>query len=236
VKANGNAEVRPESAPHILVIEDEERMRFLLADNLEFEGYEVTRASTAEEGLAQLMRHPFSLIVLDVMLPFMSGFEFCRQVRAGGWRLPIIILTARTDEADRVVGLDLGADDYVSKPFSVRELMARVRAQLRRNDQTGPDEVLFGDVRVNLRQHLVTRAGRRLDLSPREFELLRYLLAHRGEVVSRDQLLRDVWGYSHSPVTRTVDNFIAKLRTQLEPEPHEPRFLITVHGTGYQLL
>jgi DNA-binding response OmpR family regulator len=234
--ASEHLDVHAEPPPHVLVIEDEDRMRFLLADNLEFEGYEVTRASTAEEGLAKLMRHSVSLILLDVMLPFMSGLEFCRQVRARGWSLPIIMLTARTDEADRVVGLDVGADDYVSKPFSVRELMARVRAQLRRTDRTCRDEVLFGDVHVNLRQQLVTRAGRRLDLAPREFALLRYLLAHRGEAVSREQLLRDVWGYSHSPLTRTVDNFIAKLRAQLEPEPHDPHYLITVHGTGYRLL
>lgn len=234
--ASEYSDIHAESPPHVLVIEDEERMRFLLADNLEFEGYEVTRASTAEEGLAKLMRHSVSLILLDVMLPVMSGFEFCHQVRARGWRLPIIMLTARTDEADRVLGLDLGANDYVSKPFSVRELLARVRAQLRQTDHTVADEVLFDDVHVNLRQQLVTRAGRRLDLAPREFELLRYLLAHRGEVVSREQLLRDVWGYSHSPLTRTVDNFIAKLRAQLEPQPHDPHYLITVHGTGYRLL
>jgi DNA-binding response OmpR family regulator len=229
---------RAESAPHILVIEDEEAMRLLLADNLEFEGYEVTPSATAEEALAELTRRPFSLIVLDVVLPFMSGFEFCRQVRARGWRLPIIILTARTEESDRVVGLDLGADDYVTKPFSVRELLARVRAQLRRDAapvESG-DEFVFGDVRANLRQRLVTRGGRRLDLSPREFELLRYFLAHRGEVVSREQLLRDVWGYNQFVITRAVDNFVAKLRGHIEPKPHDPRYLITVHGSGYQLL
>jgi DNA-binding response OmpR family regulator len=226
-----------ESTPRILVIEDEEPMRLLLADNLEFEGYEVTPSATAEEALAELARRPFSLIVLDVMLPFMSGFEFCRHVRARGWRMPIIMLTARTEEADRVVGLDLGADDYVSKPFSVRELLARVRAQLRRDAApAGTDELVFGDVRANLRQRLVTRGGRRLDLSPREFELLRYFAAHHGEVVSREQLLRDVWGYNQVVVTRTVDNFVAKLRGHIEPHPHDPRYLITVHGSGYQLL
>ena len=230
------SDVHAEPALHVLVIEDDERMRLLLADNLELEGYEVTRASTAEEGLAKLMRHPVSLILLDVMLPAMSGFEFCHRVRARGWRLPIIMLTARTAEADRVLGLDLGANDYVSKPFSVRELLARVRAQLRDADRPLAEEVLFDDVHVNLRRQLVTRAGRRLELGPREFELLRYLLAHRGEVVSREQLLRDVWGYSHAPLTRTVDNFVSKLRAQLEPEPHAPHYLITVHGTGYQLL
>jgi DNA-binding response OmpR family regulator len=225
-------------AHRVLVVEDEPEMGGLLADNLEFEGYEVAAVGTAEEGLRELVRRPVSLIILDVMLPAMSGFEFCRELRARGGRAPIIMLTARSDERDRVVGLDLGADDYVSKPFSVRELMARVRAHLRRDGHETEDraEYLIGDTRVNVRQRLVTCRGRRLDLSPREFDLLHYLLAHRGEVLGREQLLRDVWGYNQAVVTRTVDNFVAKLRTHLEPRPQEPRYLITVHGTGYQLL
>jgi DNA-binding response OmpR family regulator len=148
------------------------------------------------------------------------------------------MLTARAQESDRVLGLDVGADDYVSKPFSVRELLARVRAQVRRDDwrsATG-DEFAFGDVRVLLRQRLVLRRGRRVALSAREFELLRYLIAHRNEVVSREQLLRDVWGYNQLSITRTVDNYVAKLRTQLEPRPHEPRFIVTLHGSGYKLI
>lgn len=225
--------------PRILVIEDEPPMQVLLSDNLEFEGYAVRALATAEEGLAALAERPWSLVVLDLMLPGMSGFEFCRQARARGYWLPIIILTARSDESDQVIGLDLGADDYVTKPFAVRELLARVRAQLRRAaqpDARGSEEIRFGDVRVNLRRRLVTRRNRRVELSAREFELLRYLLAHQGEVVSREQLLRDVWGYSDQTVTRTVDNYIFKLRTHLEPRPHEPRYIITVHGSGYQLL
>ena len=145
------------------------------------------------------------------------------------------MLTARTDESDRVLGLDLGADDYVSKPFSVRELLARVRAQLRREGIIGePDdsEFVIGDIRVNLRTRSVTRRNRHLELSPHEFELLRYLIAHRGEVVSREQLLRDVWGYSQLSVTRTVDNYIFRLRNHVEPRPHDPRFILTVHGSG----
>lgn len=223
---------------HILVIEDEPQMRLLLTDNLEFEGYRVTAVETAEQGLTELTRQEVSLIILDLMLPLMSGLEFCRHVRARGLRVPIIMLTARGDEADKVIGLDTGADDYVSKPFSVRELMARVRAQLRRDGHPSWDrgEFEFGDVRVNLRKRLVTRRGKPVELSPREFELLRYLLAHRGEVVTREQLLRDVWGYSQAVVTRTVDNFVAKLRMHIEPKPHEPRYLLTVHGSGYQLV
>lgn len=193
---------------------------------------------SAEQALGELGRHLPSLVILDVMLPRMNGFELCREVRARGMTVPIVILTARGEETDRIAGLDLGADDSVTKPFSVRELMARVRAQLRRGDREAQTsgEVVFGDLTVHLWRRLVLRRGRRVELSSREFELLRYLLAHRGEVVTREQLLRDVWGYSDSTVTRTVDNYIFKLRAQLEPRPHDPRYLVTVHGTGYQLL
>lgn len=229
---------RTDEARHVLVIEDEPQMRSMLTDNLEFEGYQVTAVASGEEALNAFGRHQFALLLVDVMLPGISGFEVCQQLRARGTRVPIIVLTARTHERDRVRGLDLGADDYVSKPFSVRELLARVRAQVRRDDwhsSTG-EQFSFGDVVVKPQQRLVLRKGHRVALSAREFELLRYLLAHRNEVVSREQLLRDVWGYHQLAVTRTVDNYIAKLRTQLEPEPHEPRFIITVHGSGYQLL
>jgi DNA-binding response OmpR family regulator len=219
-------------------VEDELEMRGLLRDNLEFEGYEVIATATAEEGLVELSQQPVALVILDLMLPVMSGFEFCRQIRANGLRVPVIILTARTDESDRIVGLDLGADDYVSKPFSIRELIARVRAQIRRDERDTGDreESMIGETRVNVTRRLVTCRGKRLDLSPREFELLRYLLAHRGEVVTREQLLREVWGYHQTVVTRTVDNYISKLRAHLEPRLNEPSYLITVHGSGYQLL
>jgi DNA-binding response OmpR family regulator len=222
---------------HILVIEDEPQMRAMLADNLEFEGYHVTAVASGEEGLSEFAQQAFALVLVDIMLPGISGFEVCQRLRSGGSRVPIVVLTARTHELDRIRGLDLGADDYVSKPFNVRELLARVRAQVRRDDwhSMRGEEFSFGDVTIKLRQRLVTRKGRRLALSAREFELLRYLLAHRNEIVSREQLLRDVWGYHQLSVTRTVDNYIAKLRTQLEPKPHDPRFIVTVHG-GYQLL
>ncbi|MGQ0736124.1 MAG: response regulator transcription factor [Acidobacteriota bacterium] len=229
----------PSAAPReVLVVEDEPQMRALLADNLELEGYRVTTVASAEDAVVELHRRGVSLVLLDLMLPGMSGFALCERLRHEGARVPIIMLTARGHERDRIRGLDLGADDYVSKPFSVQELMARVRAQVRRDDwrsDSGP-EFTFGDVTVNLRQRLVMRKGRRVSLSGREFELLRYLLAHRNEIVSREQLLRDVWGYHQLAVTRTVDNYIAKLRTQLEPRPHEPRYIVTVHGSGYQLI
>ncbi|HEX6217148.1 MAG TPA: response regulator transcription factor [Vicinamibacterales bacterium] len=229
---------RLSDARHVLVVEDEPQMRAMLTDNLEFEGYRVTAVATGEEAMTMFSGEAFSLLLVDVMLPGISGFEVCERLRDLGTRVPIIMLTARTHERDRVRGLDLGADDYVRKPFSVRELLARVRAQVRRDDwhSAGGDEFAFGDVTVRLRQRLVMRAGRRVPLSAREFELLRYLIAHRGEVVSRAQLLRDVWGYHQLSVTRTVDNYVAKLRTQLEPDPHVPQYIVTVHGSGYQLL
>jgi DNA-binding response OmpR family regulator len=229
---------RPADARRVLVVEDEPRMRAMLTDNLEFEGYHVTAVASGEAAMTAFDQHAFSLLLVDVMLPGINGFEVCERLRRRGTHVPIIILTARTQERDRVRGLDLGADDYVRKPFSVRELLARVRAQVRRDDwhSAGGDEFSFGDVTVRLRQRLVTRGGRRVPLSAREFELLRYLIAHRGEVVSRAQLLRDVWGYHHLSITRTVDNYVAKLRTQLEQDPHDPRYIVTVHGSGYQLL
>ncbi len=230
--------VRADEPRHVLVIEDEPQMRSMLVDNLEFEGYRVTAVASGEEALQKCASHQFALLLVDVMLPGISGFDVCQQVRARGMHVPIVVLTARTHERDRVRGLDLGADDYVNKPFSVRELLARVRAQVRRDDWHSPagEEFSLGDVVVRPRQRLVLKRGRRIALSAREFELLRYLFAHRNEVVSREQLLRDVWGYHQLSVTRTVDNYIAKLRVHIEPRPHEPRYIITVHGSGYQLL
>jgi DNA-binding response OmpR family regulator len=229
---------RPDDIRHVLVIEDEPQMRSMLTDNLEFEGYRVTAVASGEEALQAVESRHYALLLLDLMLPGMSGFDVCQQLRARGRHVPIVVLTARTQEQDRIRGLDLGADDYVSKPFSVRELLARVRALVRRDDwhSSGSDEFTVGDIVVKPRQRLVLRKGRRVALSSREFELLRYLFAHRNEVVSREQLLRDVWGYSQLSVTRTVDNYVAKLRMHIEPRPHEPRYIITVHGSGYQLL
>lgn len=232
----GTVTGRPPST--VLVVEDEPQMRFLLSENLQAEGYRVMSAESGEAALAELGVRVPSLMIVDVMLPRMSGFELCRLVRAQRLRLPIIVLTARSEESDRIIGLDLGADDYVTKPFSVRELLARVRVQLRHfEDGTNEsDHFTIGRVRVDVRRKRVTRHGQRLDLSTREFELLRYLLAHRGELVTREQLLRDVWGYNQVMVTRTVDNFVAKLRCHIEPTPADPEYLITVHGKGYQLV
>ncbi len=232
------ATARTDDARHVLVVEDEPQMRSMLTDNLEFEGYQVTAVASGEEALQAVAARHYALLLVDVMLPGISGFDVCQRLRARGLHVPIVVLTARTHEHDRIRGLDLGADDYVSKPFSVRELLARVRALVRRDDwhSPGSGEFTLGDVVVKPSHRLVLKKGRRVALSAREFELLRYLFAHRNEVVSREQLLRDVWGYSHLAVTRTVDNYVAKLRMHIEPRPHDPRYIITVHGSGYQLL
>ena len=230
--------------PHrVLVIEDEPEMQMILRDNLENEGYEVLRAETGEEGVESALTQKPHLILLDLMLPRMSGYEVCRKVRAAGFHRPIIMLTARNAELDRIAGLELGANDYVGKPFSVRELLARVRVHLLgvEHAEGRVAEYRIDDLVVNydlreVRRAGKRRAGKRIDLSSREFDLLEYFIAHRGQVVTREQLLSDVWGYAHVPTTRTVDNFVAKLRRKIEPGRSQPRHIITVHGTGYRFL
>ena len=178
------------------------------------------------------------LVILDVMMPRMSGLEVCQQLKAKRPSIPIIMLTARGQEVDKVVGLELGADDYVTKPFSIRELLARVKAVLRRaqNSPKNGDRYMFGDVEVNLRSCQVVRKGKALDFSSKEFELLKYFLSHSGEAISRDRLLEEVWGYDRFPTTRTVDAHIVRLRQKLEPKPDDPHFILTVHGVGYKFV
>jgi DNA-binding response OmpR family regulator len=227
-----------QSRAKILVVEDEPNMVVGLRDNFEFEGYEVITARDGVEGLQRALDESPDLVVLDVMMPRMSGLEVCKQLRAKRASLPIIMLTARGQEVDKVVGLELGADDYVTKPFSIRELLARVKAVLRRTAVIPKDQEQhsFGDVEVDLRRCRVLKSGKALDVSSKEFELLKYFICHSGETLSRHRLLEDVWGYEHYPTTRTVDTHLVRLRQKLEPNPEEPQYFLTVHGTGYRFV
>jgi DNA-binding response OmpR family regulator len=221
----------------VLIVEDEPDMILGLKDNFEFEGYEVLTATDGQAGLEKARKERPDLVVLDVMMPRMSGLEVCKALRSEGFDRPIIMLTARGQEIDKVVGLELGADDYVTKPFSIRELMARVRAVLRRSEgKKRLARYRFGDVDLDFEVYQATKGGESLDLSPREFELLRYLIERKGETVSREQLLEDVWGYESYPSTRTVDTHIAKLRAKIGDSGSEPRFVLTIHGLGYKFV
>ncbi len=222
----------------ILVVEDEPDMVLGLKDNFEFEGYEVVTASDGEAALEAARRQKPDLIVLDIMLPKLSGLEVCKTLRGEGFGSPILMLTARGQEIDKVVGLELGADDYVTKPFSIRELLARVRAILRRSDGSRKrlSSYRFSDIELDFEIYRAEKGGKALELSPREFELLRYLIERKGETVSRDQLLEDVWGYDSYPSTRTVDTHIAKLRAKIGDSGSEPRFILTIHGVGYKFV
>jgi DNA-binding response OmpR family regulator len=227
------------SGVKVLVVEDDEAMAVALHDGFAYEGYEVTVARDGEAGLELARAGAPDLMVLDVMLPKMTGLEVCKILRGEGSGLPIIMLTARGQEIDKVLGLKLGADDYVTKPFSFMELMARVEAVLRRTRPGGRTQRVehrFGDVTVDLDRHEATRAGEPLELTPREFRLLGYLLEHRAEVVSREELLDAVWGYDTIPFTRTVDTHIAKLRKKIEADPSDPQHIITVHRLGYKFI
>ncbi len=219
----------------VLLVEDEEALRLFVGDSLRKEGYEVEYASDGPEGLRKATNLPIDLIILDIMLPGKDGFEVCRELRAAGRAAPILMLTARGQIEDRVKGLKIGADDYVTKPFNMGDLMARVGALLRRANngiRGGAHE--FGSIHVDVPGTSVTRNGKPVNLSAREFQLLRFLLEHRGETLSRDVLLKEVWGYSAKIYTRTVDMRIANLRQQLEDDPKQPKFILTVQGLGYK--
>jgi len=222
----------------VLIIEDEPNMVLGLKDSCEYEGYEVAVARDGNEGLEKASTEKPDIILLDVMLPLMSGIDVCRTLRARGIETPILMLTARSQEIDKVVGLEVGADDYVTKPFSVKELLARIRAHLRRaaRQVVEIESFTFGDVELNFKKYAARKGGRALELSAREFDILRYLIRRRGEIVTRDQLLDEVWGYDSTPVTRTVDNHIARLRQKIEQDPSEPRHIVTVHRLGYRFV
>ena len=222
----------------ILIVEDEPNMRLGLKDNLEFEGYEVSLATSGSEGLTAIENNQYDLILLDVMLPELSGFDVCRIAREKGVETPIILLTAKGEEIDKVLGLELGADDYITKPFGLRELLARIKAVLRRtpSSRTDSKQVVIGKLAVNFSSYAATVDEVPVKMSHKEFEILKYLWEHRNDTVSRYQLLEDIWGYDEQPTTRTVDNFILKLRQKIEQNPEEPQVILTVHGIGYKML
>lgn len=226
---------------HILVVEDEPSMRMGLQDNLEFDGYEVDVAEEGNSGLEKILSNTYDLIVLDVMLPNISGFDICKTVRKRGIVTPIILLTAKGEEIDKVRGLELGADDYITKPFSLRELLARVKAVLRRtqNNTVGNpanDTLEIGKLSVDFSGYTAQQNGQPVKMSHKEFEILHYFWNNRNKTVSRDDLLDKVWGYQEQPTTRTVDNFILKLRQKIEQNPNDPKIILTVHGIGYKMI
>jgi len=221
----------------VAVVEDDESVRESLKLNLELENYHVVTASDGEAGVELVAKEKPDLIILDVMMPRKDGLEACREIRNSGVSVPLILLTARSAEVDKVLGLDLGADDYLAKPFGMRELIARVRALLRRTQSTNQiDEVRFDDVVIDFKAYKAERNQEPVELSAREYRLLRYLVAKGGTVVTRDELLDEVWGYNSYPSTRTVDNHIARLRQKIEYNSESPRHILTVHGVGYKFV
>ncbi|MFN8389017.1 MAG: response regulator transcription factor [Bdellovibrionota bacterium] len=231
----------------ILIIEDEGAVRTGLVDNLAFEGYQVVFSDNGISGLEVFESEKPDLVILDVMMPGLDGLEVCRRIRAAQNPTPIIMLTAKCSEVDKVVGLELGADDYLTKPFGMRELFARVKAVLRRyqllkdtavkpEPEASSDELAFGDVEIDFKTYRARRSGKEILLSAKEFELLRFLSRQPDVPVTRDQLLDQVWGYNSYPTTRTVDNFIARLRSKVETLPERPKHIVTVHGVGYKFV
>jgi two-component system alkaline phosphatase synthesis response regulator PhoP len=223
---------------NILLVEDDASLVVALKRGFEFEGYGAEVARDGEAALQQVTVQEFDVMILDVMLPKLSGFDVCQRLRTAGNAIPIIMLTARGQEIDKVLGLKIGADDYLTKPFSFMELIARIEAILRRVHRHSdvPAQYQFGDVTINFAALEATKAGVPINLSQREFRLLKYFIEHRGEVVARDQLLDAVWGYDRFPLSRTVDMHIAKLRQKIETLPSHPEWLVTVHGSGYKFV
>ncbi len=224
----------------ILIVEDDDAILFGLENILRDEGYEIHSVKSGQEGYRMAKEFHPDLMILDLMLPGMSGLEICKRMRDEGMKTTVLMVTAKAEENDKVFGLELGADDYITKPFSVRELLARIKAHLRRaefaavaNTETLPDEVKFGNVVINMKRHEVTKAGERQDLTNREFLLLEYFIRHQGELLTRERLLDDIWGYEVYPTTRTIDTHVRRLRKHIEPNPEQPRYIKTVHGAGY---
>jgi len=226
------------SDKRLLLVEDEPGLQLALSDRLSAEGYSVETAGDGNLAVQRATGEPFDVIVLDVMLPGRDGFDVAKAIRQHGIQTPILMLTARTQVVDRVVGLKLGADDYLTKPFETIELLARIEALLRRVPSSASGVSLeryqFGDISVDVRKAEVKQKGEMLDLSAKEFQLLKYFIEHRGATISRDELLHEVWGYNNTPSTRTVDVHVAWLRQKLEPNSRVPQYILTVHGLGYK--
>lgn len=222
----------------VLIVEDDDSMSVALRHGLTIQGYSVLVAQDGATGLRMAGERDLDLIILDVMLPNVSGIDVCKRLRSHGNEVPIIMLTARGQELDKVLGLKAGADDYVTKPFSFMELAARVEALLRRSSKrrSNVDIYEFGNVMLDFQMFSATKNGEPIDLSPREFDIMKYFIEHRGDVVTRDRLLDAVWGYDSFPLTRTVDMHIAKLRHKIEDTPGNPRHIITVHRSGYKFV
>lgn len=220
----------------VLIVEDEEAMAVALREGFQCEGYSVALARDGATALRMVTDESPDIVILDVMLPKVSGLDVCRQLRSQGNSVPILMLTARGQEIDKVLGLKLGADDYVTKPFGFMELIARCEALLRRGRrvESAMERYEFGAVRLDFKKGEARKDGTELELSAREFKLMRFFIEHRGEIVTRDDLLNAVWGYTTAPLTRTVDMHVAKLRKKIETEPGDPRHIITVHRSGYK--
>ncbi|MDX9754487.1 MAG: response regulator transcription factor [bacterium] len=222
----------------ILIIEDEPDMRRGLEDNLEYEGYDIVATGNGKEGLRLALKEPFDLILLDLMLPGMDGMDVCKEIKQSGQTTPIIMLTARGSEDDKIHGFNAGADDYITKPFSLKELLARIKAVLRRTIPASQEitRYTFGSIELDFEHYQATKDGQPIDLSPREFEILKLFILNEGHIVTRDDFLHKVWGYSSVPATRTVDNHIAKLRQKIEDDPDNSVHIITVHRMGYKFI
>ena len=224
----------------ILIIEDHEAILIGLEDNLKHEGYEVITARDGKTGLDLALHMPVNLLILDLMLPGMDGYSVCKELKDRNLEIPIIMLTAKGKERDKIHGLELGADDYVTKPFSIKELLARVKAVLRRYEKTGLPEkekiamYIFGDVTLDLRKYEAYKGKKALKLTKLEFDIIEYLIRHKGEVISRDQLLNEIWGYDVFPATRTVDNFVVRIRKAIEDDPRNPKYIMSIRSVGYK--
>ena len=225
----------------ILIVEDEAPMLQGLKDNLEFEGYSVDTAADGQTGQDKILNNPYDLVLLDVMLPFVSGFDVCKNARKAGIETPIILLTAKGEEIDKVIGLELGADDYITKPFSLRELLARIKAILRRassnqENNSGEKDITLGRLTINFKNYEASEKGRPVKMTHKEFEIIAFLYKNANKTVDRDELMSKVWGIDYEITTRTVDNFILKLRQKIETDTNNPKFILTVHGVGYKLI